>query len=180
MTNWNFKKFLVNDSAYEEILGGWDSPVIDMATANPKLYATLPEFAKVRRLRARMTIIAEFIFLCEHSERLVGLAQKRAHFFASGDYFSLHDLVDLKGGGLLAELEGLLRKYSEHMVKCGECRKRGNVCGECNNQDVLFPFGVSGGGGRRRCKECGHVYHKECYELLEATGAACKSCGKRG
>ena len=176
VTNWNFKKFTVNDEAYEEILAGFDSPVIDMATANPKLYNTLAEFKKIRLLRKKMIILAEFIFLCGESERLVGMVGGRVHFFATGDYYSLGDLVGLKGGKLVSELEDLLKKYREHVAGCESCRGKGNVCGECANEELLFPFGDVG-GGKRRCGGCGHVFHNKCYEMLEATGAECKNCG---
>ena len=177
VSNWNFKKFPVNELAFEEIMGGLDSPVIDMATANAKLYHNLPEFKKIRLLRGKMTIMAEFIFLCEQSERLVGMAGGRAHFFGTGDYYSLNDLVGLKGGGLVAELEDLLRKYRDHVSKCEGCQSRGNSCGECDNEELLFPFGDVG-GGKRRCAGCGHVFHHKCYEMLEATRAECKNCGQ--
>jgi hypothetical protein len=178
LTNWNFKKFPVCETSLAELNAMRNEPILDLASLCPRFYGRMPELTFVRKLRLKLNQLAEILFPCDARESLMDAtnARNRMHFFGSGDYYSLADLLDLKSGRLVPELEAMIQAYKAHIIVCGSCRSRGNLCGLCNNTSILFPFETE---STIRCKTCGHVFHRSCVELHNATRSeTCPNCDK--
>ena len=179
LTNWNFKRFPVCETSFAELNATQNEPTLDLAALCPRFYNRLPEFALLRKYRERLISIAEILFPCDARESLIDSkpdARVRMHFFGSGDFVSLVDLLDLKNGRLIPELDNMIRRYKVHIVSCESCLSRGNLCGLCNSPEILFPFETE---TTVRCKTCGHVYHSSCVDMLNATGnVKCPNCEK--
>ncbi|KAF6200779.1 hypothetical protein GE061_005225 [Apolygus lucorum] len=77
----------------------------------------------------------------------------------STELFSLEDLIAVKEGTFLPQIEAIHQRLRTHIKStCEVCRGRGFHCLYCHANDTIFPFDPE----TSICPECSTVLHKHC------------------
>ncbi len=173
--NWDFEPRPVSQATKQYLYLMHRKPVIDVAEANPKLFAIVQELVDVANYRANIMLMKKYLTVCRiaQEEKLLLHLVSRQHFVDHANLYSINDLVDIKTGMLLSFLERVTGVFADHIKTCVLCKAKGFFCEFCGAEDILFPFDKD----VAVCQECEGAFHRQCYARhREDLGQACPRC----
>ena len=90
-------------------------PVIDIAAANPKLFAVVQELVEVAQMRSNIMLMKKYLTVCRiaSEEKLLLNLVSRQHFVDGPNLYSMQDLMDVKNGTLLPYLQRITGNFHE-------------------------------------------------------------------
>ena len=88
--------------------------MIDIAAANPKLFAVVQELVEVAQMRSNIMLMKKYLTVCRiaSEEKLLLNLVSRQHFVDGPNLYSMQDLMDVKNGTLLPYLQRITGKLS--------------------------------------------------------------------
>ena len=88
--------------------------MIDIAAANPKLFAVVQELVEVAQMRSNIMLMKKYLTVCRiaSEEKLLLNLVSRQHFVDGPNLYSMQDLMDVKNGTLLPYLQRITGKFS--------------------------------------------------------------------
>ena len=138
--------------------------MIDIAEANPKLFAVVQELVEVSNLRSKIMLMKKYLTVCRiaSEEKILLNLVSRQHFVDGSTLYSMQDLVDVKTGILLPYLQRITAVFSDHIHNCVLCKAKGFYCEICKEDDgvILFPFDEDAA----ICTICEGAFHRQCYK----------------
>ena len=86
--------------------------MIDIAAANPKLFAVVQELVEVAQMRSNIMLMKKYLTVCRiaSEEKLLLNLVSRQHFVDGPNLYSMQDLMDVKNGTLLPYLQRITGK----------------------------------------------------------------------
>ena len=89
--------------------------MIDIAAANPKLFAVVQELVEVAQMRSNIMLMKKYLTVCRiaSEEKLLLNLVSRQHFVDGPNLYSMQDLMDVKNGTLLPYLQRITGKFHE-------------------------------------------------------------------
>lgn len=177
---WDFRQYDVSVFAKSHIQANLHKPLLRLDVANPRIYqsraAAAAGLLRVRDLRMRVFLTAEFVHTCRSEARLLEGLGSRAYVLQSPHLYSLHDLLGMQArqrrqpGPYETWLRTAHRRLLEHIgSECTSCKGKGNYCEICNSRQLIFAFQTD---VVRACGDCGALYHARCFPA----GMACPKC----
>ena len=90
--------------------------MIDIAAANPKLFAVVQELVEVAQMRSNIMLMKKYLTVCRiaSEEKLLLNLVSRQHFVDGPNLYSMQDLMDVKNGTLLPYLQRITGKLSRN------------------------------------------------------------------
>jgi hypothetical protein len=163
--NWDFEPRSVSQATKQYLYLMHRKPVIDIAEANPKLFAIVQELVEVAEHRANLMLMKKYLTLCRIAleEKLLLHLISRQHFVDGPHLYSLQDLADVKSGSLLTFLTRVTGIFAEHIRGCVLCNAKGFICEICKEGEILFPFDKEAAV----CPGCEGAFHRQCYRQQE-------------
>eukprot|EP01114_Cavostelium_apophysatum_P015360 TRINITY_DN4159_c0_g2_i1.p1 TRINITY_DN4159_c0_g2~~TRINITY_DN4159_c0_g2_i1.p1 ORF type:complete len:836 (+),score=150.92 TRINITY_DN4159_c0_g2_i1:187-2694(+) len=169
--NWDRKEYSVSRESYVHIMMNYSRPMINIGTENPMLYEWDSSLNNIRKLRAQMAHLGEFIRTCRSCDLLLEEIGDRDYMMTSMHIFSLRDLVDCKN--VLKSLYDTMEKYILHITQnCETCKGKGFFCEICNSKELLFGFQFA---TTVKCPNCSTVFHRACLKQGEGI-QKCPKC----
>ena len=89
--------------------------MIDIAAANPKLFAVVQELVEVAQMRSNIMLMKKYLTVCRiaSEEKLLLNLVSRQHFVDGPNLYSMQDLMDVKNGTLLPYLQRITGNFHE-------------------------------------------------------------------
>lgn len=173
--NWDFEPRPVSQATKQYLYLMHRKPVIDIAAANPKLFAVVQELVEVAQMRSNIMLMKKYLTVCRiaSEEKLLLNLVSRQHFVDGPNLYSMQDLMDVKNGTLLPYLQRITGLFSDHITNCILCKAKGFVCEFCNDDSIiLFPFEEQSAV----CPSCEGAFHRRCFKQREDSGDECVRC----
>jgi len=175
--NWDFEPRPVSQATKQYLYLMHRKPVIDIAAANPKLFAVVQELVEVAQMRSNIMLMKKYLTVCRiaSEEKLLLSLISRQHFVDGPNLYSMQDLIDIKNGTLLPFLQRVTGSFRDHITQCLLCKAKGYVCEVCNDANViLFPFDEQASV----CPQCEGAFHRHCYKHREDSQTECVRCAR--
>ena len=104
-------------------------PVIDIAAANPKLFAVVQELVEVAQMRSNIMLMKKYLTVCRiaSEEKLLLNLVSRQHFVDGPNLYSMQDLMDVKNGTLLPYLQRITGNIIKTTSQWSKIRKKCNL-----------------------------------------------------
>jgi len=173
--NWDFEPRPVSQATKQYLFLMQRKPVIDIAQANPKLFAVVQEMVEVSDLRSTIMLMKKYLTVCRIAaeEKILLNLVSRQHFVDGPHLYSMQDLMDIKAGCLLPFLHRVTGVFQHHIKNCVLCKAKGFICEICNEDDmILFPFDKNAA----LCPDCEGAFHRQCYKQLSEENVQCPRC----
>ena len=92
--------------------------MIDIAAANPKLFAVVQELVEVAQMRSNIMLMKKYLTVCRiaSEEKLLLNLVSRQHFVDGPNLYSMQDLMDVKNGTLLPYLQRITGNFHEFFL----------------------------------------------------------------
>lgn len=168
--NWDFEPRPVSQATAQYLRLMYKKPVINICSANPKLFAVVPELDQVDQFRRQIILMKKYLMVCRvaSNEKLLLRLAGRQHFVDGAELYSLEDLIDVNSGLLTSFLSKVSKEFAEHIRNCVLCLAKGFFCEICGNnnssqEDVIFPFDDR----TSLCQGCEAVFHQSCFKEVD-------------
>ena len=174
--NWDFEPRPVSQATKQYLYLMQRKPVVDIAEANPKLFAVVQELVEVAELRMNIILMKKYLTVCRlaSDEKLLLHLVSRQHFVDGPHLYSIQDLMDVHSGSLLPFLQRINSIFEKHIKECVLCKAKGFVCEICKEDDIiLFPFQKEAAV----CQVCEGAFHRHCFkETVTECEKECVRC----
>eukprot|EP00730_Choanoeca_flexa_P016276 TRINITY_DN7658_c0_g1_i1.p1 TRINITY_DN7658_c0_g1~~TRINITY_DN7658_c0_g1_i1.p1 ORF type:complete len:598 (+),score=113.63 TRINITY_DN7658_c0_g1_i1:110-1903(+) len=170
---WDFARYRVSVFSAKLLDTIADMPAFNISTHNPKLVKSNSYLSTAARLRYQLKIVAHYLRRCRSGASLVEPIDAIAHMADDEALYSINELVELRSGVLVRNLDQMVKDGIAHVLACPLCMAKGYVCELCNDeQDILFGFQIK---RVTKCEECSNVYHRKCFAKYNQ----CPRCERR-
>uniref|UniRef100_A0A1B6CE20 Phorbol-ester/DAG-type domain-containing protein n=1 Tax=Clastoptera arizonana TaxID=38151 RepID=A0A1B6CE20_9HEMI len=115
MKNWDFAPRFVCQASFQLLKLSKTRPLL---TLNCKLYGLVEDLGQLKKLRHDILLMKSYLITCKEAleQKLIWKQfADRPHFLSDSDIFSLQDLIELKSGKLLINLETAVNIFSKHI-----------------------------------------------------------------
>lgn len=184
INRWDFRAFYVSNFANQFLERIMFEPLFNIQDLNPNLYKKRKQFRSFTELKLQLIALKDYVYSCKRTGSLVisFLLLEPRHVLNKDlvNYFSLHDLIEIKrNSDFLPKLVRLVSDSKTHVLQCDVCCAKGFLCELCNNSsvnrstndiDLLFPFEI---GRVRQCFACNSCYHDNC---IKQNDFRCTKC----
>ncbi|XP_076059202.1 pleckstrin homology and RUN domain containing M1 isoform X2 [Oratosquilla oratoria] len=173
--NWDMRTHPVCTQTGNWLLSMQNQPLVDVRTANPKLYTHVDQMAEMQLLRTQLLYIRAYIFTCNTEtvpQQLRRMVWPREYLYEHVHLYSINDLVLVNTGQLVTLLRHVVKWGKTHIFKCSMCSSRGFYCELCKESDIIYPFQL---GLAYTCGKCSGVYHTSCAKSWQE----CPRCARR-
>ncbi|KAG1701406.1 Run domain Beclin-1-interacting and cysteine-rich domain-containing protein [Nymphon striatum] len=159
---WDFNKYHVSKFSSDLLEKMWFDPLFNIIDINSVLYKKIKALDALRKMRLQLYYIKDFLHTCRYCKDLQSdLSMFPLYLITDPDQYTMHDLVQVKSGDLLARMKNIVNLSIKHVKDCSLCQAKGFICEICNkDSDVIFPFQIK---QVIRCSKCCSCFHKSCY-----------------
>eukprot|EP01052_Picozoa_sp_SAG31_P027956 SAG31_NODE_2659_length_5284_cov_6.942152_3_plen_794_part_00 len=180
---WDKKKYKVSRKARQFLNEVMDRPIIDLAGANPAIYASVQPLQVIHGMRLQLNLMKNYIYSCRHRDRLLAVLGDQRYYMEHLELFTLRDLmqVALRGNDISSMLCKVLYTFIKHITEeCPTCQGRGFVCELCADDkrktaSLIYPFQVK---DTEQCQSCRAYFHTRCHEKMLASNEICPKCAR--
>uniref|UniRef100_A0A0A9WWV9 Differentially expressed in FDCP 8 n=1 Tax=Lygus hesperus TaxID=30085 RepID=A0A0A9WWV9_LYGHE len=158
LRNWEFEPHMVSRASFQLIKMARHRPIISL---DPRIYSKIDDLRIIKKMREELLHMRHYIATCRVSLETGFLKELEwgNSLIHSTELFTLEDLIAVKNGTFLPQIEAIHERLRTHIKStCEVCKGRGFLCSYCLADDAIYPFDAE----TAICSECNSVRHKHC------------------
>ena len=157
LKEWCFDKFPISKKAKNLINLWYDKPIFYLIKEDINIIPI-----KIQRIKKDLRLIFNFIKCKDTFDLLERNLPQHKHIVLKEYIFSLKDLVEMHNEKLYKKLKEAKKVFVKHLNECQICKYEGEICMQCQNDDLIFFYDSE---NVSRCKKCQKSFHKGCLSL---------------
>jgi len=157
LKEWCFDKFPISKKAKELINSWYEKPIFYLRKEDIN---KIP--IKIQRIKKDLRLIFNYMKCKDVFDFLERNLPQHKHIMLKEYIFSLKDLVEMHNEKLYKKLIKAKEIFVNHLKECQICKYEGEICRQCQNEDLIFFYNSE---EVSKCKKCQISFHKGCLSM---------------